>query len=462
MVMLIDLALAVLAFILAYHIRDSFTGVASLGPLAPFRMYQSTLYFMLPVWFFVFRYFGFYSSQRIRTLSSLFWMVLKAVFVAVVIFAAFIFFFKAQFFSRTLYLLFFLFNLTLLTCEKWTIRLTQSYLREKGYNYRNCILVGNAPKLKTLIELMNRHQEWGIRIEGVVSVDTDTLEKEMHGCPVIGHWKELPHILKERVVDEVVFAVPYELMDDLKKHVWECEEIGINVRVVADFITPSMAKTKVDNINGIPLITFTTTPHDATMLFAKRCMDVVVSALGMMVLSPVFLVIAVAIKVTSPGPVFFKQKRVGKNGRLFQFYKFRSMYKDAEERKKELEKLNEMSGPAFKIKDDPRVSRVGRFLRRTSLDETPQFLNVLRGDMSLVGPRPPLPDEVKQYDPWQRRRLSMKPGLTCFWQIEGRNVIGFGEWMKLDLKYIDHWSLGLDIRILLKTVPAVLRGRGAS
>ena len=461
-VMVFDLGLTISAFIIAYYVRNILTHLMDLPRLAPLGTYQNTFYIMIPIWYFVFRHFDLYTSQRTRTLGYIFWMVLRAVFVAIVIFAAFIFFFKAQFFSRTLYLLFFLFNLMFLTLEKWTIRLSQSYLRERGYNFRNCILVGTDDKVKNLVELMDRHQEWGIRVLGLVSVNPNRNEKKLYGYSVLGNWNRLPEIISERVVDEVVFAIPPEHMGELKKHVWECEEQGINARVLADFFTPSLAKMRVGNFNGVPLVTYTTIPHDESVLFAKRCLDIIGSALGIVLLSPVFLVISTAIKVSSPGPIFFKQKRVGKNGRMFTFYKFRSMYQDAEERRKDLEKLNEMSGPVFKIKNDPRITEVGKFIRKWSLDEMPQFWNVLRGDMSLVGPRPPLPDEVKQYDSWQRRRLSMKPGLTCFWQIEGRNKINFEEWMKLDLKYIDNWSMWLDMKLLAKTIPAVLIGRGAS
>jgi len=459
LVMVTDLALSVGAFLLAYYVRNSPLIVDGFGKMLPFERHQGMLYVVVPEWFLVFRYFGFYTSQRTTSYSQIFWMVSKALFVAVMILAAFIFFFKAKFFSRYLYLLFFFFNVALVTLEKWAIRFVQSYVRKRGYNYRNYLLVGCEKKLKDFVELMAHHQEWGVRIIGFVGINS---EKELFGERTLGDWGHLPVILRERVVDEVVFGVPHECMDDLRKHIAECEEVGVDARILADFISPSVAKTKIDDFYGIPLVTYTTTPHDVTLLSIKRFLDIIGSAFGILVLSPLFAVVALAIKLTSPGPVLFTQERMGRNGRIFNLYKFRSMYEDAEKRKKELETLNERSGPAFKIRDDPRVTRVGKLIRKSSLDETPQFWNVLKGDMSLVGPRPPLPDEVKQYDSWQRRRLSMKPGLTCFWQIEGRNEIDFNEWMRLDLKYIDNWSLWLDLRILFWTVPAIVMGKGAS
>jgi exopolysaccharide biosynthesis polyprenyl glycosylphosphotransferase len=232
--------------------------------------------------------------------------------------------------------------------------------------------------------------------------------------------------------------------------------------LVADFVKTSIARATVDDFYGKPLLVFRSTPDISWQLVAKRVMDIVGSAFGLLILGPfVMLPAAIAIKLNSPGPILFRQKRSGLHGRLFTMLKFRSMVSNAEMLRVELEAFNEMTGPVFKIKEDPRVTKVGRFLRKTSIDEFPQLWNVLMGDMSLVGPRPPIPTEVQQYDPWHRRRLSMKPGLTCLWQISGRNTVAFDQWMKLDLEYIDNWSLWLDIKILLRTIPVVLTGLGA-
>jgi exopolysaccharide biosynthesis polyprenyl glycosylphosphotransferase len=228
-----------------------------------------------------------------------------------------------------------------------------------------------------------------------------------------------------------------------------------------DLFATRIAARNVEDLDGIPLLSLETTPSDIVPLAAKRAFDLVLSSAALLVLAPVFLVFAVAIRLESPGPVLFRQRRVGVNGREFMLYKFRSMYQDAEARLESLRARNEVSGPVFKIRDDPRVTRVGRFMRRTSIDELPQFWNVLRGEMSVVGPRPPLPAEVKQYQRWQVRRLSMKPGITCIWQVSGRSHISFERWMELDLQYIDNWSLWRDVKILARTIPAVLTGRGA-
>jgi exopolysaccharide biosynthesis polyprenyl glycosylphosphotransferase len=279
---------------------------------------------------------------------------------------------------------------------------------------------------------------------------------------VLASLEDLPRLIRNRAVDEVVFVVPRSQLTGIENYLYICETQGINATVAVDFFDLKISKLRQTELDGIPLITFDTTPAKERQLFLKRLIDVLVSGLGLIILSPLFLLIIIAIRSTSKGPALYIQKRVGLNGRKFVLYKFRSMYKGAHQRLSELADRNEMGGPIFKIKNDPRITPVGKILRKFSLDELPQLFNVLRGDMSLVGPRPPIPKEVRQYELWQRRRLSMRPGITCLWQVSGRNRIGFDEWMNLDLEYIDNWSLLLDMRILLRTVPAVLFGVGAS
>jgi exopolysaccharide biosynthesis polyprenyl glycosylphosphotransferase len=231
--------------------------------------------------------------------------------------------------------------------------------------------------------------------------------------------------------------------------------------VAVDLFPAKVSNVSMEFLENVPLLTFSTTPDRAFALFVKRVMDIVLSAFLLTILFPFMAVIGVLIKLTSSGPILYKQVRCGLYGRRFVLYKFRSMNEGAEDVLWEIKHLNEMDGPVFKMRNDPRVTPLGRFLRKSSIDELPQFWNVLRGDMSLVGPRAPLPEEVKEYSRWQRRRLSVKPGITCLWQVSGRNEIDFHEWMKLDLHYIDNWSLLLDLKILVRTFPVVLLCRGA-
>jgi exopolysaccharide biosynthesis polyprenyl glycosylphosphotransferase len=241
-----------------------------------------------------------------------------------------------------------------------------------------------------------------------------------------------------------------------------CEEQGVKTRILLDFFPHFRSEITLDRLEHLPLLTFSNAPENEYLLFLKRAFDVVFSGLLLILASPLMLVIVLAVKLSSPGPAIYRQLRCGLNGRKFWLWKFRSMYQDAEQHIQLLAHLNESDGPVFKIQRDPRVTRIGRFLRRTSLDELPQLFNILKGEMSFVGPRPPLPEEVARYERWQRRRLRMKPGLTCLWALEGRSELSFARWMKLDMDYIDHWSLSLDLKILLRTIPRVLTGRGAS
>ncbi|MDP2854668.1 MAG: exopolysaccharide biosynthesis polyprenyl glycosylphosphotransferase [Smithellaceae bacterium] len=271
-----------------------------------------------------------------------------------------------------------------------------------------------------------------------------------------------------RVVDEVVFAMPLKMFDDPRPYIVAVEELGIHVTFIPNIYLDRLTYRPVRNriqlqpYFGTFAITLASIEPQTDVRMIKSLIDYVAAGIGFIILMPVFLVIAAAIKISSRGPVFYKQERSGLNGRIFTFYKFRTMLADADEKRMELEGLNESDGPVFKIKNDPRIIPfIGHFMRRTSLDELPQLINILRGEMSLVGPRPPIPAEVAQYKPWQRRRLSMKPGLTCIWQTSpDRNDISFNDWMKLYLEYIDNWSLMLDFKLLLKTVKVVLFGNG--
>jgi exopolysaccharide biosynthesis polyprenyl glycosylphosphotransferase len=260
----------------------------------------------------------------------------------------------------------------------------------------------------------------------------------------------------------VIFVVPGKILSDMEDLFLLCEELGVNARIAVGIFPHLIARATLEDFSNIPLLTFSTKPTNWAALMVKRIMDLCIAWSVLIVAMPLWLLTAMMIKLDSAGPIFFCQERCGLNGRRFTMYKFRSMVADAELRIDELSTYNELVGPVFKIKNDPRVTRVGKLLRKTSLDEIPQLLNVIKGDMSIIGPRPAIPAEVDKYERWQRRRLSMKPGLTSLWVVRGRNDIPFEQWMQFDLEYIDKWSLELDVKILLQTIPVVLTGRGAS
>jgi exopolysaccharide biosynthesis polyprenyl glycosylphosphotransferase len=376
--------------------------------------------------------------------------------VAVVV-AAVGFFARQKELSRLLLALYFVLVLALTLVVRLVPRLVAT-ATHGGESARRYAVIGTGGMAREIIETVDAHPEWGLRFAGFVLLDGANAGSR---GPCLGAVANLGRILEDAVIDVVVIAAPRRRLAEVERAVHVCEEQGVEVCVSLDILHFGPGRMAVSEMDGLQMLSFTRAPTDALALVAKRVFDVVMSGLVLVALAPLLAAVAAAIRLDSPGPIFFRQRRVGQNGRVFEMLKFRSMYRDAEARLELLRSQNEMSGPVFKMANDPRVTRVGRFLRRTSLDEFPQFWNVLEGNMSIVGPRPPIPSEVRQYKRWQRRRLSMKPGITCIWQISGRNNVDFDRWMELDLQYIDEWSLWGDIRICFRTIPAVLSARGA-
>jgi exopolysaccharide biosynthesis polyprenyl glycosylphosphotransferase len=326
------------------------------------------------------------------------------------------------------------------------------------------LIVGTNSRATEFAKKIDAKPALGYRIVGFV-------DQEWHGSPqfqqtgysLTCNFDGLPGLLRSSVIDEVVLALPVRSLHSRASEIAAlCEEQGIVVRLFDVFELKS-SQTRAEDFEGRPFITHYRGSHDGWPGAIKRAIDILVSMAALSFLSPVMLMTAILIKLSSPGPVLFVQKRLGFNKRHFGVYKFRTMVADAEKRMSEVEHLNEVSGPVFKIKNDPRITALGRFLRKTSIDELPQLWNVLKGDMSLVGPRPlPVRDYEGFSQDWQRRRFSVRPGITCLWQIKGRSSIPFEQWMELDLQYIDKWSLWLDLEIMVRTIPAVLKRSGAA
>lgn len=325
------------------------------------------------------------------------------------------------------------------------------------------LIVGTGPKAVELAGLIEQHEEHGTVVGFVQEPGGPELPQGgLRGEYRIWPLDQLPRMVEEHIVDEIIFAVSKAQLERMEEFFLACEEQGVKTRVLVDFFPHLRSEMALDRLEHMPLLSFSNAPENEYLLFLKRALDLALASALLIAAAPLLLLIAVLVRLTSPGPAVYRQLRCGLNGRRFYLYKFRSMHQDAEQMRQSVEHLNEMDGPVFKSSRDPRVNSVGRFLRKTSLDELPQLLNILKGDMSFVGPRPPLPDEVARYEKWQRRRLRMKPGLTCLWALAGRNQLNFAQWMQLDMEYIDNWSLALDFKILLRTIPRVLSGRGAS
>lgn len=330
--------------------------------------------------------------------------------------------------------------------------------RRKGLNTLNVLVIGDQTA-KSFLKRIIQHPEWGYRIVAHIAPQSTNIEFDDR-IPILPENSNVEQLLRDKAIDEVILLKETTAQNEVQNLVAICSEMGVVFRMYSPFFNMLANKTHLHYFDTLPLLTVSSKSFNYLEVKIKRAFDVIFSLLVLIFLSPLFLAIALAIKFDSKGPVLFKQKRVGLRGRRFLVYKFRTMVANAEDLKCQLEEQNEMDGPVFKISNDPRITKVGRFLRKTSLDELPQFFNVLMGEMSVVGPRPPIPEEVKQYERWQLRRLSMKPGITCIWQVSGRNSIPFEEWMKMDMQYIDNWSLKLDFIIFLKTIRTVLRGDG--
>jgi exopolysaccharide biosynthesis polyprenyl glycosylphosphotransferase len=345
------------------------------------------------------------------------------------------------------------------------MRFMLKQIRKRGRNTIHMLIVGTNPRAVLFAKELESQSELGYRILGFVDKKWAGMDEfRKSGFAFACDFKNFPSFVRENVVDEVVIALPLSsCYVEASRIVALCEEQGIVTHCLSNLFDLKLTGAKAEPLDYDSLITFRAGGLQGWGMMFKRFLDVVISLSSLILLTPLFLFTSALIKLTSRGPVLFVQKRLGLNKRLIGVYKFRTMVQDAEQKQAELEHLNEVSGPVFKIKNDPRITPIGKFLRKTSIDELPQLLNVLKGDMSLVGPRPlPVRDYQGFNKDWQRRRFSIRPGITCLWQINGRSSIQFDRWMELDMEYIDRWSVWLDMKILIQTIPAVLRGSGAA
>ena len=450
---MMDAGIFAFSFWLAYQVRANpvIIDLFDLNEINPFRQFAWMLLLVIPAAPFVLEAQGFYTRSIFCPRGTTLWQLLKACALMAVglVIAMFLMHTETQI-ARGAILWFAAVSLGLVFAKEEIFRELARRQFSQARNKRRFLLVGTADELARMRGELKKRDEEGIEIPGELNLSEISVDY-------------LVELLHEHSVNGVIVSAKHAYFEHVEAAIHACELEGVEVWLVADFFSTQISRINFDEFLGRPVMVFRTAPEASWQSVAKSALDFFGSLVLLILATPIFIFVPLLIKLTSPGPVWFRQKRSGLNGRPFTMFKFRTMVTDAEQLKQELDALNEMSGPVFKIAKDPRITPIGRLLRKFSLDEFPQLFNVLRGDMSLVGPRP-LPEyEVKRFDDCaHRRRLSVKPGLTCLWQVSGRNEVkSFEDWVRLDLQYIDTWSFWLDVKILLRTIPVVLLGTGA-
>ena len=462
-----DIVAGFVALVVSYSFRSYVVEFVPSGlsryfnpELLPFREYFFYFLLFLPFWMVLLRVSQRYSDLMRLPLRMQYSRALQFVGAAGFFMGFFIFSFKLVV-SRPVFFLFLGITGAILVTSRMLLHWV---LRSRNINEHNqvrILVVGTDDRAHEVGQNLEAFKIWGYRVVGYLSRTQD--RQAVPDANILGSVRELPQLLQEKiVVDEIIFVGSHrEDLESFEEMIALCEDLGIRTRVAVDFFPTSTSTISLEFLKKLPLITFSTVPEHRISMVAKRVMDFVLAAFLLILLTPLMLLIAALVKFTSPGPIFYRQVRCGLYGRRFELTKFRTMVEGAEDKLWEIKHLNEMEGPVFKMRNDPRVTPLGRGLRKSSLDELPQLWNVIKGEMSVVGPRAPVPDEVKHYSIRHRRRLCVKPGITCLWQVSGRSDIDFQQWMDLDLQYIDNWSFWLDLQIMLRTIPVVFTGRGA-
>ncbi|OGQ83542.1 MAG: hypothetical protein A3F90_00075 [Deltaproteobacteria bacterium RIFCSPLOWO2_12_FULL_60_19] len=465
LMMAIDAAVLTAAFVSSYYVRQFLPAALGLPGLGPIDHSLWILLPTIPIWWLLLFLNGAY-GDKVQSPSAVVKLGVKVGAGGLLLLSLLLFLIKFDTFSRTLLILFIVVETAALILTRIGLGSWLTWRRRAGKFTRHALIVtDDQPEARShaslLVERMRNSPAAGVTPVGLLSLDPSAQPGVEHGLPLRGSLEDLPELLDQEVIDEVYFVLPPSALNRITDYLKVCEEMGVEGKVLAQLYRPALARPYVEEAFEFPFFSFTPTPLYLGQRYVKTLIDAAGAAALLLVFALPMAVISSLIALTSKGPILFKQERGGLHGRRFAMYKFRTMIADAEQRQPELASLNEMSGPVFKIADDPRVTAVGRWLRHTSLDELPQLINILRGDMSLVGPRPLPLSETAQIKGPLRRRFSMKPGITGLWQCSGRSDVDFAEWMRLDLEYVDHWSLRGDLQILGKTIVAVLSGRGA-
>ncbi len=447
----------VLAYVLRYRLQW-FLDAAYDAPFSAYLPFSLMFSIVVPVLLWVTR--G-YHHWRGRIWLEHAFRVSNAVAIAMIVALAWSFITRPLVYSRLLLFEGGIFMIMLLSLDRGIALLVQARQRRQGKGLKRILIVGAGEVGRRVMRTVVARPDLGYEIVGYVDDNPEKGDGRIGRFPGLGTVDNLPTVIDEREVDEVIITLPWTYHRRILSVLRACARRNVRARLVPDLFQMSLSRVEVGDLGGVPLVEIREISFSKAELIVKRAMDLTGALLGLLVGWPLFLLLAIAIKLDSRGPILFRQQRVGENQRLFTIYKFRTMVEGAEEEIEKLKDRNEADGPLFKIRDDPRVTRVGRILRQTSLDELPQLINVIKGEMSLVGPRPPLPDEVAQYKAWHLKRLAVPPGITGLWQVSGRSELTFDEMVLLDIYYVEHWSPWLDLAILLRTLPKVLAREGA-
>jgi len=459
-----DVLLINLAFAVAYWLRYNLQWFATVDEafFVPYRSFIPISLALTALLLGIYKLNGVYNQPRGASWFDEVYRLLAGTATGIILMVfVIVFFFRPFLYARLIFFYAGVLITVFLGLSRVGKRMVRNHLRKRGLGVDRLLIVGAGEVGRTVMRNIVAHPTLGYHIVGFVDDDPDKGGTDIGRFTALGSTANIPRLVKELVIDEVIITLPWMYHRKIVSIIAQCEREQVRVRIVPDIFQMTLSHLDVEDLGGIPMIGVREIAIGRGELLFKRAMDVTISVVGLILLFPLFLLIALLIKIDSPGPVFFRQIRVGKAERLFACYKFRSMHKGADEEKARLQDLNEATGLFFKIRKDPRTTVVGRFLRRFSLDELPQLFNILMGHMSLVGPRPAPPAEVQRYQPWHKRRLEVSPGMTGLWQVSGRSELTFDEMVLLDLYYVENWSPLLDVQIMLRTLPKMLTGEGA-
>ncbi len=458
-----DALLINFAFPIAYWLRYDLQLFRSVDPAnnVPYAVYLPLVAILTVLLLLANRREGAYDVRRGRSFFDELYGIVNAVTTGIMLMVVLVFFWRRLFYSRIIFIYAGILIVVLLSLARIIRGGILARFRQAGNGVDRALIIGAGEVGRTVIRNIIAQPDLSYRIVGFLDDDPAKHSSDIGPIKALGPIENLPKVIADHAIDQVIITLPWQYHRKIVRLVTEAEDAGARARVVPDLFQLSLGGVDVEAINGIPLISVKQSSLTGLNLASKRIFDLVLTGLGVIVSAPIWLLVALAIKLDSPGPVLFRQARAGRDNKPFVVFKFRSMRQDAEAELAKLQAHNEAAGPMFKIRADPRVTRVGRIIRQTSLDELPQLINILRGEMSLVGPRPALLTEVAQYQDWHRKRLDVQPGLTGLWQVSGRSDLSFDEMVMLDIYYAENWSLGMDLRILLRTVPQIIFGDGA-